>query len=53
MGTSGNQRVSYSEYISALLISFTKIKVFSEFFKYQNDKEKILSNIFTLQLVSI
>ena len=46
MGTSGNQRVSYSEYISALLISFTKIKVFSEFFKYQNDKEKILSNIF-------
>ena len=46
MGTSGNKRVSYSEYISALLISFTKIKAFCEFFKYQDDKEKILSNIF-------
>ena len=46
MGASGNKRVSNSEYIPALLISFTKIKEFCEYFKYQEDKEKILSKIF-------
>ena len=48
MGTSGsiNKRISYSEYIPALLIIFTKIKEFYEYFKYQKDNNKILSIIF-------
>ena len=46
MGASGNKRVSNSEYIPALLISLTKIKEFCEYFKYQEDNDKILSKIF-------
>ena len=46
MGASGNKCVSNSEYIPALLISFTKIKEFCEYFKFQKVQEKKLSMIF-------
>ena len=46
MGVSGNKRVSNTDYIPALLISFTKIKEFCEYFKFQKEKDKILSTIF-------
>ena len=46
MGVSGNKRVSNTDYIPALLISFTKIKEFCEYFKFQKEKDKILSMIF-------
>lgn len=46
MGASGNKRISNTDYIPALLISFTKIKEFCEYFKFQKEKDKILSAIF-------
>ena len=47
MGTSSvGKRVPNSEYIPGLLISFTKIKEFCEYFKYQKSKDKIISTIF-------
>ena len=47
MGASGSSKkiIHNSEYIHALLISFTKIKEFNEYFKYQKDKQN-LSKIF-------
>ena len=47
MGASGSTKkiIHNSEYIHALLISFTKIKEFNEYFKYQKEKQN-LSKIF-------
>ena len=50
MGASGSTKkiIHNSEYIHALLISFTKIKEFNEYFKYQKEKQNLSKILYSL-----